>query len=444
MRTMKDSGVEWIGSIPTDWTTGKTLYGLSMPITDGPHETPELFDEGIPFVSAEAISSNNGHIDFEHIRGYVSEDYYQECCKKYKPELHDIYMIKSGATTGKVALVETDQVFTIWSPLAVFRCDESKCHYRYLFYFLQSDAYQKQVENMWSFGTQQNIGMRTLEKNIICFPTLHEQQMISDYLDRKSHEVDELIANREKANKLLQERRQSIIYEAVTKGLDPNAPLKDSGIEWIGQIPESWNIYRLKFLLSHGKDAMKAGPFGSSLTASDMQGSDVKVFNQRSVLDNDFEEGDEYVSVEKSKELKGFMVNEGDILITTRGTIGKTAIVPIGKQGILHPCLIKMVIDESVFVKPLLCRIFNETNLLTEQLRLASNATTIDVIYTQNLLNLFIPVPPIDEQRQIEQYLEGRCSEIDKMISLNDSSIQKLKEYRQSLIYEAVTGKIEV
>ena len=79
MRKMKDSGIEWIGEIPENWSVGKTLYGLSMPITDGPHETPELYEEGIPFVSAEAVSNGNGKIDFEHIRGYISKEYYDEC-----------------------------------------------------------------------------------------------------------------------------------------------------------------------------------------------------------------------------------------------------------------------------------------------------------------------------------------------------------------------------
>ena len=213
---MKDSGIEWIGEIPGNWTVGKTIYGLEMPITDGPHETPQLYSEGVPFVSAEAVSCGNGKIDFDHIRGYISEEYYDECCKKYIPQINDIYMIKSGATTGKVAIVDTDSKFTIWSPLAVFRCAGNKCHYKYLYYFLQSDAYQKQVESKWSFGTQQNIGMRTLERLIVCFPTVDEQKTIADYLDVCCSETDQLITTNEATIQKLKEYRQSIIYEAVT------------------------------------------------------------------------------------------------------------------------------------------------------------------------------------------------------------------------------------
>ena len=109
---MKPSGIDWIGDIPEHWKVMKTLFALSMPITDGPHETPQLYDDGIPFVSAEAVSCGNGRIDFDHIRGFISKAYYEECCKKYIPRRNDIYMIKSGATTGKVALVDTEQIFT--------------------------------------------------------------------------------------------------------------------------------------------------------------------------------------------------------------------------------------------------------------------------------------------------------------------------------------------
>ena len=213
---MKDSGIEWIGQIPEHWTIGKTIYGLEMPITDGPHETPQLYSEGVPFVSAEAVSCGNGKIDFDHIRGYISEEYYDECCKKYIPQINDIYMIKSGATTGKVAIVDTERKFTIWSPLAVFRCLENKCHYKYLFYFLQSDAYQKQVESKWSFGTQQNIGMRALERLMVCFPTVDEQKCIADSLDDRCSEIDRMILANDATIQKLKEYRQSIIYEAVT------------------------------------------------------------------------------------------------------------------------------------------------------------------------------------------------------------------------------------
>ena len=194
---MKDSGIPWIGKIPDTWAVCKTLYVLSMSITDGPHVTPELFDDGIPFISAEAVSCGNGKIDFSHKRGFISEEFYQECCKKYIPQLDDIFMIKSGATTGRVAMVDTNERFTIWSPLAVFRANRDRIVPRYLFYFLQSEAYQKQVELGWTYGTQQNIGMRTLETLKVCLPPLDTQAEIVEFLEKDCSIIDQLIAEKE-------------------------------------------------------------------------------------------------------------------------------------------------------------------------------------------------------------------------------------------------------
>ena len=213
---MKDSNCKFLGKIPSTWEVCKTLYVLSMPITDGPHTTPQLYDDGIPFVSAEAVSCGNGYIDFSHIRGYISDSFYNECCKKYIPQRDDIYMIKSGATTGKVAIVNTDAKFTIWSPLAVFRVNKKKVLPYFLYYSLQSSYYQLQVQYKWSFGTQQNIGMRMLEKLILCYPSIEEQTKIVAFIKKNVDNFDSAISNCQRQIALLQERKQIIINEVVT------------------------------------------------------------------------------------------------------------------------------------------------------------------------------------------------------------------------------------
>lgn len=213
---MKDSRVEWIGEIPAHWDVMKTLFTLSMPITDGPHETPLLYEDGIPFVSAEAVSMGNGRINFNHIRGYISKAFYDECCKKYIPQKYDIYMIKSGATTGKVAIVETDVKFTIWSPLAVFRCNQHIMNPNYLFFVLQSKFYQLQVQLGWSYGTQQNIGMRTLEKLKVTVPPVCEQIIIANKIKEKLVPINNAIKVANEQIVFLQERKQIIINDVVT------------------------------------------------------------------------------------------------------------------------------------------------------------------------------------------------------------------------------------
>ncbi len=215
-RPLMYSGDPNIGDIANNWRVCKTLYGLAMPITDGPHTTPELYSEGVPFISAEAVSCGQGSIDFDHMRGYISEEFYQECCKKYIPAIDDIYMIKSGATTGRVSMVDMDRKFTIWSPLAVFRIDKTRMYARYLYYFLQSRPYQQQVQLGWTFGTQQNIGMRTLEKLKICMPPLDEQVEIAEYLDGRIGDMDALISEKQALIEDLQAYKKSLIYEVVT------------------------------------------------------------------------------------------------------------------------------------------------------------------------------------------------------------------------------------
>ena len=213
---MKNSGVDVCPSVPEHWNVQKTLTTLTMPITDGPHTTPELLSEGIPFVSAEAVSCGNGGIDFDHIRGFISREFYDECSKKYVPQRDDIYMIKSGATTGRVSVVDTDRIFTIWSPLAVFRCNPDVVHFRFLYYFLQSSAYQRQVQFGWTYGTQQNIGMRTLERLKVFVPPLDEQYAITECLDAKCIQIDRLVAIKQAKIEKLEQYKRSLIYEYVT------------------------------------------------------------------------------------------------------------------------------------------------------------------------------------------------------------------------------------
>ena len=211
---MRDSEIVVVDKIPSHWKETKTLRLLSMPITDGPHETPDGLDDGIPFISADAVS--DGYINFDNKWGYISQKYFEECCKKYIPQKYDIYMIKSGASTGRTAIVETDEIFTIWSPLAVFRANTNIILPYFLLYVLRSDYYQKQVENKWSFGTQQNIGMRVLEKLLISYPPITEQQAIADYLDEKCADIDSLIQTKQSKIDSLKEYKKSIIYEYVT------------------------------------------------------------------------------------------------------------------------------------------------------------------------------------------------------------------------------------
>ena len=165
----------------SDGRNGKLIELLSEPVTDGPHTTPQLVSEGIPFISASAV--HEGKIHLEDAQGFITKEFDAECSKKYKPKKWDVYMVKSGSTTGKVAIVDIDDDFNIWSPLAAMRTN-NEITSRYLYHLLQTKEIQEQVQNRMSHGSQPNLSMRVLEQFDVKIPTLKEQERIVNVLDK--------------------------------------------------------------------------------------------------------------------------------------------------------------------------------------------------------------------------------------------------------------------
>ena len=215
---MKDSGLVWLGDVPAHWKVIPIKFSLDMPITDGPHSTPQFYDEGIPFISAEAVK--NDRLDFSRKRGYISEDDHAIFSKKYKPKYGDVYMVKSGATTGAVARVETHEEFNIWSPLAVLRPHAEKSITDFLFYVLKSKPFFYSVELSWSYGTQQNIGMGVISNIRMALPPIEEQKEICRYLEPLLQEIEDQRAKVDSVVERLQEYRSALITNAVTGKID--------------------------------------------------------------------------------------------------------------------------------------------------------------------------------------------------------------------------------
>ena len=209
----KDSGLQWVPEIPDTWDNRKMITILSMRVVDGPHESPVLHNEGIPYISATAIE--NGKINFDLMRGYISEEYCNLCDIRYKPQLHDILVIKLGASTGQVAIVETENRFNIWVPLAAVRCNDEADPY-FVYYAFQSDYFKRQMELSWTYGTQQTLGVKTIERLRILLPPLEEQKEIVAYLDDKRDRIDRLIAIKQAKIEKLEQYKRSLIYEYVT------------------------------------------------------------------------------------------------------------------------------------------------------------------------------------------------------------------------------------
>jgi type I restriction enzyme S subunit len=221
--------------------------------------------------------------------------------------------------------------------------------------------------------------------------------------------------------------------------------MKDSGIEWLGEIPEHWKLKKIKYVLQPKRGSLKTGPFGSQLKASELVDKGYKVYNQRSVLDNDFQRGDGYISEHKFKELREFEILPNDVLITTRGTIGRCAVFPEGSErGVLHPCLIRIQFNQDVVSNEYISLFIQESESFKENVLYNSNATTIEVIYGDTLKEVKFPLPDLNEQKQILTVVWEYQMRLANSISLAEREIELLKEYRTALISEAVTGKFDV
>lgn len=445
---MKESGIQWIGAIPYNWNVERIKHII------------QNNDNGIkvgPFGSAltnEVVSSDEGKYkvygqsnlirkDFSYGDNYVSEQNYKRLIN-YEVLPNDIAVSMMG-TIGKCSVVPDNiEPGIMDSHLIKIRLSQ-KMLPRYFEYAYESDmGYNQLLIN--SKGSIMNGLNSTIVKGLyIPVPGIVEQQAIVDFLDKECAQIDSIATDLEKQIELLQQYKKSLITETVTKGLDKSVPMKDSGVEWIGKIPAHWDFKRLKFMLENSSDSMKVGPFGSALSGSDFTDEGKWVYNQRVVLDNNFSENTTFVSEEKFQEMQSFAVYPGDILITTRGTIGKVAIVPEwANEGILHPCIIKFRIDKEMIIPELLQLIFNESDFVKDQFTLMSNATTIEVIYSYSLKDILLPVIPADEQEKIYAYLSKKCIAIDGIIAEKQKALATITQHKKSLIYEYVTGKKRV
>jgi len=430
----KDSGTKSLGQIPKHWETVPLKYSLAIPITDGPHSTPDLEDTGVPFLSAEAVK--NDRLDFENRRGYISPEDHAEFSKKYKPQLGDVYMVKSGATTGNVARVETSQEFNIWSPLAALRPDLRYVTTDFLFYFMKSKSFFHSVELSWSYGTQQNIGMGVIANLKMPRPPVEEQISIGDYLNSKMAKIDALIDKKKELIERLEQQRIAIITQAITKGLDSNAHLTDSGVEWLGQVPEHWSIPALKmrYKAELGKMLDEKRITGNYLVPylrnTDVQWDSIN-YEDLPQMDISEEEHDRYT------------ISESDVLVCEGGEVGRTAVVTtpqevVGFQKALHRLRPEKDTEVPRF---LFYTLFWAANTGVFDVE---GSSTISHLTGEQLRRYRFPQPPRLEQMAITDYLDGETEKIDRLIKRVEIAINQLTEYRTALITAATTGKIDV
>ncbi|WP_157208907.1 restriction endonuclease subunit S [Mariniflexile maritimum] len=437
----KDSGIEWVGQIPENWNVNALKRVVKIKITDGPHETPTFIDEGVPFISAEAIKDSR--IDFNYCRGYISKDLDNLYSKKCKPKVEDIFIVKSGSTTGKIAIVEEQKDFNIWSPLALVRL-QNFYHPKYFYYLLQSTIFQDQVKVFWSFGTQPNIGMNVLERLFICFPTKNEQTAIAQYLDSKTKAIDKKANLLEKKIGYYKELRKSIINETVTKGLDKSAALQENDLGF--ETPSTWSKKRLKDLgfLYSGLSGKSGDDFNQ-----DDNPNNKGFIPFTNIANNTYLKKDHLGTVVVFDGEKQNKVKEGDIffLMSSEGyeDIGKSAVLAenIDDTYLNSFCKgfrIKQKHCNPYFLNYLLLSDYYRQILIVE----GKGFTRINLKMEKvNDFEVYLP-KNLNEQSDIVSYLDHKTQTIDKIVGNIQNQITTLKELRKTLINDVVTGKIKV
>lgn len=415
MRKMKDSGVAWIGEMPEDWTVkrGKfTLKLLNRPVK----ETDDVIT---CFRDGEVTLRTNRRTDGFTVS--VKEIGYQGI------EPGDLVIHGMDRFAGSIGI--SDSRGKSSPVLVVCDTDENK---RYIMYYLRSMAYNDVFTALATGIRVRSCDLRwnKLAELPYILPSLEEQNQIVLAIESSTSKVDALISNVQAQIEKLKAYKQSLITEVVTKGLDPNVPMKDSGVEWIGEIPKCWNMVRGKALFEEC-DARSDDGSEELLTVSQYTG--VTPRSQKSV--NMFE----------STTLEGYKICEvGDIAANTMwlwaGAIGVSEY-----RGVISPSYNVYRQKEIKYISSYLDCLLRIPLLVQEY---ASRSTGIRAsrlrLYPKDFMDIMFPVPPIEEQKTIMDILGKKIDMVNQMISIKQSKIEKLELYKRSLIYEYVTGKKEV
>ena len=421
-REMKDSGIPWIGEIPIEWKI--------IPHKHIMHKEKEIKDtyEGEPILS---LTKKGVIIRDLNAGGKMPTSFDGYQIVKIGDILQCLFDI--DVTPCCVGLVKN---FGLVSPAYSRFIADNNCHAPYYCHLLAFMDDKKVLLHL-SKNLRNSLTETDFGAVYTCLPPLSEQKAIAEFLDRKCGEIDELVTIQNKMIEELKAYKQSIITETVTKGLNPNVPLKDSGIEWIGEIPQHWENIRLKegFRLRTGTTPKD---FEKGLDSDSL----INWFTPSDIAEMNCE-------LNKSeRHLSRNVINKEGILLNPIGTL---IFVGIGASaGKIGYSLI-----ESYSNQQITNLIPNEDKivgkyiyyyLLADRKRIRDNAffTTLPIINNSYLSSIKILTPPLSEQQEIADYLDNKCSEIDSLIELKQQKIEEFKDYKKSIIYEYVTGKKSV
>ena len=434
----KDSGIAWIGEIPEHWIMGR-IKNIIHAYKAGPFGssliTSNLNNIGKYLIyTPEHIAANTTNLD----SNLYLPDYRINEMGQFEIGIGDIVFPIVG-TLGRAMQITSDMPNGIINQrLSKFRLFENIiCSNYFMWIFGKSDFYKIYIDMNCRGSFILNLTKLLIGNMPIMLPSLPEQQSIATYLDQKCSEIDELITLQEEMITKLQSYKQSVITEAVTKGLDKNVPLKDSGIEWIGEIPEHWTFTIFKKFLSEPMQ------YGANEPAEECNYNDPRYIRITDIKDDGTLRGDTFKSLplEKAKE---YMLNKGDLLFARSGaTVGKTFLYKEDYAACFAGYLIKARCNKNKLL-PNFVFYYTLSNVYQNWKNSIFIQSTIQNIGADKYSVMPIIVPSLPEQQSIADYLDQKCSEIDELISIKQQKIEKLKDYKKSLIFECVTGKRKV
>lgn len=438
----QDSGIEWLGEIPNHWAMSKLRYLFDF--SKGLSITKEnLQDEGIPCVNYGEVHSKYG---FEvnpkkHPLKYVSENYLKTSENALLNIGDFIFADTSEDLKGSgnfTHLVGDEQIFAGYhTVIARPHNANSSRFYAYLF---DSKEFRSQIQLAVKGVKVFSITQAMLRSADAWLPSTDEQVKIANFLDHETAQIDTLIAKQEKLIELLKEKRQAVISHAVTKGLNPDVAMKDSGVEWLGKVPEHWVVAQLKFNMLD----IQTGPFGSQLHAEDYIEDGIPLINPAHMI-NGVLVPDTQITVDQvtQERLSRHKLAVGDIIFARRGELGRCAIVRDENVGWLCGTgSLKAKLNDNLI--PEYAYLLITSDGLVAELSLESKGSTMDNLNTETLGKVRTPVPPIEEQTAILNYVEQVSGKYKKLIENAESAIQLMQERRTALISSAVTGKINV
>lgn len=438
----KDSGVKWIGTVPADWTLLKMKHYSYMKGRIGWQglTADEFIEEGPYLVTGT---------DFE--RGRVCWDRSYHISKKRYNEavpiqlkVGDLLVTKDG-TIGKLAYIdELPGKASLNSHLLVIRPVGGKYINRFLYWVLGSSVFQGYYELVSYGSTMDSLSQEKIGEFEFYAPPIDEQRAIAIFLDKECGKVDSIVADIERQIEILQAHRISLVTEAVTKGLDPTISMVDSGIDWIGSIPDGWKVSRIKYLI----DTEHPYPIGDGdhgITKADDYLTEgipyIRVLNltwgQGLSLENMV-----YISEDMNEKIRNSTLRPGDLLIAKTGaTIGKTAMVPDWMSISNTTSHVGKITMPKTQDAEYYFYVLNSAVIQKQIEDIASMQSTRPELGIEGLKNLVVTVPPLTIQHEIATHLTECCSSINSVIDAKKQQLEMMSNYKKSLIYEYVTGK---